>query len=111
MEMNKYLSTLLIGALMLTSSVDACTGLQVKTKDGSYISGRTLEFGIFLPTSVITVPRGYSFVGQTPTGDGKKWKTKYASAGVIIADNEVILDGINKGSECRDVLPSRLRYL
>jgi len=94
--MNKYLSSLLLGVLMLTSSVDACTGLQVKTEDGVYISGRTLEFGVFLPTSVITVPRGYTFRGQTPMGDGKVWKTKYASAGIIIADNEVILDGINE---------------
>ena len=78
------------------SSAIACTGLQVKTEDGISISGRTLEFGIFLPTSVVSVPRGISFTGQTPDGDGKKWKTKYASIGVIVADNKVIVDGINE---------------
>ena len=60
------------------------------------MSGRTLEFGIFFETSVIVVPRGYSFTGQTTLGDGKKWKAKYASIGIIIADNERILDGLNE---------------
>ncbi len=74
----------------------ACTGIQLQTKDGTYVSGRTLEFGIFFETSVVVVPRGYEFTGATTLGDGKKWKTKYASVGTIIADNEVILDGINE---------------
>ena len=94
--LKKYITAVIIGTLVLSSSLYACTGLQVKTEDGVYISGRTLEFGIFLPTSVISVPRDYSFVGQVPKGEGKKWITKYASIGIIIADNEVILDGINE---------------
>ena len=75
---------------------NACTGIQLQTKDGTYVSGRTLEFGIFFETSVIVVPREYEFTGQTTLGDGKKWKAKYASVGTIIADNEAILDGINE---------------
>jgi len=96
MKMRKYLKSILLAGLLLASSSEACTGLQVKTEDGAIISGRTLEFGIFLPTSAVVVPRGYHFVGQTPKGEGKKWSSKYASVGVIIADNEVILDGINE---------------
>lgn len=92
----KIVLSLVILALFSSSSIEACTGLQVKTEDGVYISGRTLEFGIFLETSVVSVPRNYEFTGQTPIGDGKKWKTKYASVGLIIADNKVILDGINE---------------
>jgi len=94
--MKKFLNLLALVTLVTTYGLDACTGLQIKTEDGTYISGRTLEFGIFLPTSVISVPRGYGFVGQTPLGEGKKWQSKYASVGIIIADNEVILDGINE---------------
>jgi len=94
--LKKYFKALIIMSIVFGISTFACTGLQVKTEDGIYISGRTLEFGIFLPTSAVAVPRGYKFVGQTPNGDGKVWKSKYASVGVIIADNEVILDGINE---------------
>ena len=85
-------------ALLLISQPDAkaCTGIQLQTEDGTFVSGRTLEFGISFETSIIVVPRGYEFAGQTTLGDGKKWKTKYASVGTIIADNEVILDGINE---------------
>lgn len=82
--------------LVFMSQVIACTGIQIKTIEGVPVSGRTLEFGIFFETSIIVVPRGYEFVGKTKHGDGKKWKAKYASVGVIIADNEVILDGINE---------------
>ena len=87
-----------IYAMLLPSipEVNACTGIQLQTKDGTYVSGRTLEFGIFFETSIVVVPRGYAFTGQTTLGDGKKWKAKYASVGTIIADNEAILDGINE---------------
>ncbi len=100
--MKKLIIKLFVASAVLVGSLEACTGLQVKTKDDAYISGRTLEFGIFLPTSAISVPRGYTFVGQTPSGrNGKKFVSKYASVGVIIGNNEVILDGINeKGLSC-----------
>ncbi len=90
------MSAVCVLLLLGISAVQACTGIQLQTKDGTFVSGRTLEFGISFATSIIVVPRGYEFVGQTKLGDGKKWKTKYASAGAIIADNEVILDGINE---------------
>ncbi|MFK5921935.1 MAG: choloylglycine hydrolase family protein [Verrucomicrobiota bacterium] len=76
--------------------IDACTGIQIQTKDGVYVSGRTLEFGIFMDTSCMVVPRGYEFTGKTSMGPGMRWKTKYASVGVMIAGYEVILDGINE---------------
>ncbi len=99
--LKKQIKNLTLGVIFLGSALYACTGLGVKTKDGDYISGRTLEFGIFLPTSAISVPRNYTFVGKTPIGDGKKWKTKYASIGVMIGGEKLILDGINeKGLTC-----------
>ncbi len=92
MVMSAVCSLLLISQ----SEVNACTGIQLQTKDGTYVSGRTLEFGLFFETSVIVVPRGYEFTGQSTLGDGKRWKAKYASVGTIIADNKAILDGINE---------------
>lgn len=78
------------------SSANACSGCQIITEDKAAINGRTLEFGIVLDTSVVLVPRGYEFTGSTKLGDGKKWAAKYASVGVIVADNKVILDGMNE---------------
>ena len=75
---------------------NACTGAQIMTQDKAAISGRTLEFGIFLDSSVVVSPRGYVFTGSTKLGDGKKWTAKYASVGIIVADNQLILDGMNE---------------
>ncbi|WP_165474760.1 hypothetical protein [Legionella nagasakiensis] len=41
---------MLIGSLM-TGALYACTGLQLKAKDNSYMNGRTLEFDVLLQLS------------------------------------------------------------
>ena len=78
------------------SPASACTGCQITTKDNAVINGRTVEFGVFLDTSIVVVPRGYKFTGSTTLGEGKKWTSKYASVGMILVDNEVIVDGMNE---------------
>lgn len=86
-------------ALLLTikmTEVNACTGLQLKAKDGSFVNGRTLEFGIFVDTSAAVIPRGHEFTGTTPQGPGLSYKTKYATLGAIAFDNLSIMDGINE---------------
>ncbi|WP_223241375.1 linear amide C-N hydrolase [Flammeovirga sp. EKP202] len=54
---------------------DACTGIRLMSKDGSPIFGRTMEFGgEMLPFSLIVVPRGHTYTGNTPDGEnGMKW--------------------------------------
>jgi len=76
--------------------VNACTGIQLKAKDGSFVNGRTLEFGVFVDTSAAVIPRGYGFTGTTPHGPGLPYKTKYAVLGAIAYDNVSIMDGINE---------------
>ena len=78
------------------ASLHACTGIQLKTKEGSFVNGRTLEFGVFVETSVAVIPRGYEFAGNTPQGPGLSYKTKYATLGAIAYDNLSIMDGINE---------------
>lgn len=60
------------------------------------VIGAWLVFHGGLNTSVAVVPRGYQFTGSTKLGDGKKWIAEYASVGIIVADNKVILDGVNE---------------
>ncbi len=83
-------------ALAAASTASACTGIMLKTADGSIVHGRTLEFGIFIDTSVVLVPRGFAFTGQTPMGPGKQWTAKYAALGAIAFDDLAILDGMNE---------------
>lgn len=82
--------------LLVYSLLDACTGIQLHPKDGSHVHGRTLEFGVYIDTDVIMVPRGYKFQGKTPSGPGKSYTAKYASLGIMAYTDVNILDGINE---------------
>ncbi len=86
-------------AVLLTVSIsmaEACTGLALHAKDGSSVSGRTLEFGIQVDTSVAVIPRGYQFTAATPSGPGMSYKAKYAAVGAIAFDYPALMDGMNE---------------
>ncbi|HUY89446.1 MAG TPA: linear amide C-N hydrolase [Pirellulales bacterium] len=75
------------------SSAAACTGITIRTQDGSIIFGRTLEFAVDFSSSLIVVPRGVEYVGTAP-GDkpGLRWKSKYAVAGMNAYDQPLFGD-------------------
>jgi choloylglycine hydrolase len=64
-------------------------------EDGTFVSGRTVEFGIKIDASATMVPRGYSSTGQTPAGDGLKYTAKHAAVGVYAYTDVKLMDGIN----------------
>ena len=68
----------------------------LRNADGTVVHGRTGEFGYFFDTDVVVIPRQYEFTGETPDGDGLKFKTKYASVGIIAFDVLGYLDGVNE---------------
>jgi choloylglycine hydrolase len=86
----------MVACFVAATSASACTGIMLKTADGSIVHGRTVEFGIFIESQVVMVPRGYAFSGETPLGPGKTWTAKYAAVGAIAFDNLAILDGMNE---------------
>lgn len=84
-------------SLIFTTSVWACTGMQLKAVDGSFINGRTLEFGMPLDFSIMFVPRNYDFKGTLPDGGaGLPYRSKYAAIGSITFGAPAIVDGINE---------------
>lgn len=83
-------------AVSMLSHVEACTGIKLVAKDGSLVTGRTLEFGIQIDTSVVVVPRGYDFVGTTPNGNGLAYKSKYGVVGAIAFNQPALMDGLNE---------------
>ncbi|GAB4234127.1 MAG: choloylglycine hydrolase family protein [Chlamydiales bacterium] len=82
--------------LFIHAKASACTGILLKTQDGSIVHGRTVEFGVFIDTSVAVIPRNYEFVGSTPMGPGKKYTSRYAALGIFTYDNVKLMDGINE---------------
>ncbi len=99
MRRNKYVKAVFAAAAafaLVTQQAAACTGIMLKTKDGSIVHGRTVEFGIYIDTTIAVVPRGYEFIGQTPNGDGLKYSAKYGVVGAIAFTDVKILDGFNE---------------
>ena len=94
----KSIKTMIIAiatVLFAGNTANACTGIMLKTKDGKTVSGRTLEFGVEVSTSLIAVPMNYQFTGKTALGAGLKYKSKYSMTGIITFNDMNIADGMN----------------
>jgi len=74
----------------------ACTGIRLKAADGSVVTGRTLEFGFFIPTDIVAVPRGLKVTSETSLGPGMSWTGKYAAVGAALQGSADFIDGINE---------------
>lgn len=87
----------LLFAIVAPSLGWACTGFQLKAQDGSYVNGRSVEFGINLLLSAVVVPRNLELSGTLPNGQsGLKYKTKYAAVGGSTYGTTTIMDGLNE---------------
>lgn len=94
---NFYITTLLVSALMVIFPANACTGIQLKTKQGLAVNGRTIEFGEKIDMNVLVIPRNYTFSGLLPDGGkGLTYRSKYAAVGVGPTDEDIIADGLNE---------------
>lgn len=86
-----------VAACAVSYSVFACTGIQLKSQDGTFISGRTLEFGIPINTVIDVIPRNYTFTGTLPDGSkGMSYNTKYGAVGGSLDNGIEVQDGLNE---------------
>lgn len=93
----RVLATATAALLAFTPTAFACTGLALTGADGSYVSGRTVEFGLQLDLNAIFVPRDYAFHGTRPDGSkGMPYSTKYAIMGVNTFGDATVVDGLNE---------------
>lgn len=77
---------------------EACSVFRVMAKDGTIISGRTMEFGHDMGYAAIVVPRNKNFTSPAPDGIAAlKWKTKYGYvASNVLGKEDGISDGLNE---------------
>lgn len=75
-----------------------CTGIRLKTKNNSYVYGRTLEFGQDLQSHILMIPRNYALTSLAPSGkpEGLAWKSHYAVVGANAFDTLNFIDGVNE---------------
>lgn len=99
--------SLRIGALVLSvlaactlpvQQALACTSFLLRSADGGFVYGRTLEFGLPLQSEMIVVPRNFSMTGTGPdgkVGTGLTWTTKHGVGGANAFGLPILVDGVN----------------
>lgn len=94
----KPLISAVLAAMAIASAPSvACTSFIIKSSDGGYVYGRTLEFGLNLESTPIAIPRDYNYQGTgIDSKPGKLWKTKYGAIGMNGIHLPVLVDGINE---------------
>lgn len=96
---NRFLGVLLIvaGCLGLNQAW-ACTGITLKSADGSTVVARTIEWGgSDLKSQYVVVPRGYMQQAYTPEGiDGMKFTSLYGYVGLAVEQKEFVAEGLNE---------------
>jgi len=77
----------------------ACTSFMLKSADGGFVYGRTMEFGLPLNSTLTVIPRNFAYVGTGPDGKpgtGLPWTTKYGAGGANAFGLPVLVDGLNE---------------
>ncbi len=100
-RLTRKLAAAVAGAALLAHPIaaSACTSIFIKTGDGGYIYGRTMEFGIPLSSEAIVIPRNLEFTGTGPDGKqgtGLQWKGKYGVVGLNAFGMSIVADGMNE---------------
>lgn len=100
-RLTKKLAAALAGAALLAQPAiaTACTSIFIKTGDGGYVYGRTMEFGVPLNSRAIVIPRNLEISGTGPdgkAGSGLHWKGKYGVIGLNAFGLPVVADGMNE---------------
>lgn len=88
-----------------------CTGIFTKTKDGTYLLSRTMDFALPLEPSPLFIPRDFAW--QTAI-EQKSFKTTFGfiGAGRLLGETYFVADGVNeKGLSVAELyLPGEVYY-
>lgn len=84
--------------LMRPTPANACTGITLKSKEGSTVVARTIEWGgSNLNSQYVIVPRGHTEQSYTPGGtDGMVFTAKYGYVGLAVEQKEFVAEGLNE---------------
>lgn len=97
MQIRNYLITLAATAAF-TPTTDACTGITLRSKDGTTVVARTIEWGgSNLNSQYVIVPRMHKAQSLTPNGiDGMVFTARYGYVGLAVEMKEFIAEGVNE---------------
>ena len=88
----------LFAAMVSIPDSSACTGITLRSSDGTSVYARTIEWGgSDLNSQYVVVPRGYLQQSYTPEGiNGMKFKAVYGYVGFAVEQKEFIAEGLNE---------------
>lgn len=96
------LFAMLATAVLMASSTQqarACTGITLKSADGTSIPARTIEWGgSDLNSKYVIVPRGYAQQSYVPGGEkkGMQFTARYGYVGLAVEQEEFVAEGLNE---------------
>lgn len=85
--------------LLPRPAAQACTGISLKSQDGSVVVARTVEWalGDAKHNQIVVFPRGKAFRAQTPEGiNGKTWVGSFGFVSLSAYDQPYGPDGMNE---------------
>ena len=84
--------------LNLQPPMNACTGITLKSGDGSVVTARTIEWAATVINAMyVVVPRNHKFYSFTPSGEnGMQFTTKYGFVGLSVEQKEFMVEGVNE---------------
>lgn len=100
MRFKKTIATLCIFCFLSVQFLSACTGVIVKTQDGTIIAARTMEFEFEFDvrSNLLVIPKGTNlkFLSSVDGKDGYTMTTKYGFAGINAVEKQIVIDGVNQ---------------
>lgn len=100
MSTKKILTALIAAVAAIQSNrADACTGITLKSNDGSTVVGRTIDWsGAKMNNIYVVAPRNHTVRAITPdgAGTGLEYTTKYGYVGLGMEQDEFVVDGMNE---------------
>lgn len=74
-----------------------CTDFVLQTTDGTFVNGRSLEFGTELEAKIQVFPRKMDYATKGPDGErGVEWVSQYGYLGITVFDLQFSMDGMNE---------------
>lgn len=90
---------ILLFLLAFTNLMYPCTGINISSAGGAFISARSIEYAESnLNSKLVIVGKNQNFVSLLPNTKetGLKYKSKYAYVGISVMDDRFIAEGINE---------------
>lgn len=88
--------------VVMIATISGCSDFQFRSKTGSILCGRTMDFLMPMSSQVIVFNRGVNMSSVAPDGlKGLQWKSKYGFVGINAFGINLVDEGMNeKGLTC-----------